>query len=44
MPLHAKSGHDYVVIARGATLQRPFAVLTRDLENALTRLDVWRDS
>ncbi|MDP6474012.1 MAG: ribonuclease P protein component [Alphaproteobacteria bacterium] len=39
MPGHAKAGHDYVVIARAATLQRGFADLRRDLETALTRID-----
>ncbi|MCG8544475.1 MAG: ribonuclease P protein component [Alphaproteobacteria bacterium] len=44
MPSHAKPGHDYVLIARSVTVRRPFGSLVRDLENALTRLDVWRNS
>lgn len=35
MPEHARPGHDYVLIARRATLTRPFAALVRDLEAAL---------
>ena len=36
LPLLAREGHDYVLIARNATLARPFAELTRDLSKALT--------
>ena len=43
MPLHAAPEFDYVVIARAGTVVRPFDALTRDLETALKRLDVWRD-
>ncbi len=43
MPLHALPGHDYVVIARRATLRRPFAALLRDLESALKHLKTWRN-
>jgi len=39
---HAAPG-DYVVIARTATLTRPFAALVGDLETALRRLEVWRE-
>lgn len=39
MPAHARSDVDYVVIARAATLDRPFPDLIRDLERALKRLD-----
>jgi ribonuclease P protein component len=35
LPLLGREGHDYVLVARTATLSRPFAELTRDLENAL---------
>ena len=35
LPLLAQEGHDYVLVARTATLSRPFAELTRDLEKAL---------
>jgi len=44
MPLHAKRGHDYVLIARSRTVDRPFAALVEDLETAMKRLNVWRDS
>jgi ribonuclease P protein component len=36
LPLLAREGHDYVLIARTATLSRRFAELTRDLSKALT--------
>jgi ribonuclease P protein component len=42
MPLHAAAGHDYVLVARGTTAQRPFAALLGDLETALRRLGAWR--
>ena len=35
LPLSGREGHDYVLVARTATLSRPFIELTRDLENAL---------
>ncbi|HEY4264897.1 MAG TPA: ribonuclease P protein component [Micropepsaceae bacterium] len=35
LPLSGRQGHDYVLIARTATLLRPFGELTRDLEKAL---------
>jgi len=35
MPMHAAPGHDYVVIARTATLTRRFEELLEDLETAL---------
>jgi ribonuclease P protein component len=39
---HAKPGHDYVLIARPETVDRPYSLLLRDLESALRRLGVWR--
>lgn len=42
MPLHAAPGHDYVLIARAATIRRPFAALLGDLETALRQLGTWR--
>ncbi len=42
MPASARPGHDYVIIARAATLGRPFADLVGDLEGALRRLGVHR--
>lgn len=44
MPQHARAGHDYVLIARAATVGRPFDALVRDLETALRRLGMWRES
>lgn len=44
MALHAAPGHDYVVIARGTTMRRPFGALLRDLEAALRQLGVWREA
>lgn len=42
MPQHATPGHDYVVIARGATLTRAYPALVEDLRTALRRLGVFR--
>lgn len=42
MPELAAPGHDYVVIARGATLTREFAALKDDLRAALARLRMRR--
>jgi ribonuclease P protein component len=42
MPVHAASGHDYVLIGRDATVARPFPLLVGDLEAALRRLQLWR--
>ncbi len=39
MPLHARSGLDYVLIARDATATRPFDQLLDDLRLALRRVD-----
>ena len=36
LPLLAREGHDYVLIARTATLSRCFSELMRDLSKALT--------
>jgi ribonuclease P protein component len=48
LPLSARAGHDYVLIARTATLSRPFAQLTGDLEKAVAAaheaLDRQRDA
>ena len=41
-PLHAAPGHDYVLVARGRTVERPFAALRGDLETALKQLGTWR--
>ncbi len=43
IPLHAKEGHDYVLIARAGTADRLFTALVEDLETAMKRLNVWQD-
>ena len=43
MPLHAAPGHDYVLVARAATVRRPYAEILGDLEQGLRRLGLWRD-
>lgn len=43
LPLHAAPGHDYVLIARAATIKRPFADLRADLMSALKKLEAWHD-
>ncbi len=35
---HAAEGYDYVLIARGGALQRPFTELIKDLERALAKV------
>lgn len=37
-PGHASEGYDYVLIARGGTVQRPFIELIKDLERALAKV------
>ena len=41
--VHARSGMDYVVIGRHATLDRPWPRLLQDLRQAMIKLDVWCD-
>ena len=36
-PSHALEGYDYVLIARGGTVQRPFTALIKDLERAFAK-------
>jgi ribonuclease P protein component len=43
MPGCAAPGHDYVLVARAATLKRPYSALIEDLKTALRRLDVYRE-
>ncbi|CAO3376642.1 ribonuclease P protein component [Azospirillum argentinense] len=40
---HAAPGHDFVLVARAATAERPWAELVGDLIAALKRLGLWRD-
>ena len=42
LPAKAEAGYDYVLIARKATPELPFAALVKDLEGALKRLDLYR--
>ncbi len=42
MPDLASVGHDYVLIARSETVDRPYDLLISDLKTALTRLKVTR--
>jgi len=44
LPQHARTGYDYVLVARAATVRRPFGALVQDLEAALRRLGMWRES
>ena len=37
-PAHATEGYDYVLIARGGTVQRRFTELIKDLERALAKV------
>jgi ribonuclease P protein component len=43
LPAHAARGHDYVIIARAQTLDRPFPLLLADLEQAMRRLGLWQE-
>lgn len=38
LPEFGRPGHDYVFIARQSTVQRPFNMLLKDVENALLSL------
>src|SRR5439155_9197028 len=38
VPVHARPGCDYVFIARGGTVSRPWAPLLDDMKSALVRL------
>jgi len=42
LPAAAEAGYDLVLVARAATLRRPFAALVEDLRTALERLNVAR--
>lgn len=42
-PLHARPGHDYVLIARGGTATRPWARLLDDVKSALISLAADQD-
>lgn len=44
LPVHAAPGHDLVLVARGATAERPWADLVADLNAALKRLGLWREA
>lgn len=38
LPLYGNAGHDYVLIGREATAERPFAALIEDLKQALRKV------
>jgi ribonuclease P protein component len=42
LPLHAASGHDYVLIARATTAKRSYKDLRQDLIAALRKLEAFR--
>lgn len=42
MPSHAAPENDYVLVARRATVTRPYAALRGDLQAALRRCGAWR--
>lgn len=44
LPIHAVPGHDFVLVARGDTAERPWADLLGDLRAALKRLGLWREA
>ena len=44
MPGHAAPDHDYVLVARAATLTRPYSALLEDLKTGLRRLGVFREA
>ena len=44
MALHAAPGRDYVLIARAATVRRPFAALLGDLKAALRQAGAYRET
>lgn len=43
-PTHAAPGHDFVLVARRDTAERPWSDLLGDLKAALKRLGLWRDA
>ena len=42
MPLHARAGHDYVLVARDGSLTRSFSDLLNDLTTALGKVHTMR--
>ncbi|WP_448202736.1 ribonuclease P protein component [Azospirillum sp. sgz302134] len=44
LPAHAAPGHDFVLVARADTAERPWTELLGDLAAALKRLGLWRDA
>jgi ribonuclease P protein component len=43
LPEHAAPGHDFVLIGRPATVDRPYPALLEDLATALRRVGAWRE-
>ncbi|HWK44827.1 MAG TPA: ribonuclease P protein component [Stellaceae bacterium] len=44
MPDHAALAHDFVLVARAGTPERPWALLLEDLALSLRRVGAWRES
>lgn len=44
LPKHAAPGHDFVLVARGDTAERPWIDLLGDLTAGLKRLGLWREA
>ncbi len=44
LPIHAAPGHDFVLVARGDTAERPWTDLLGDLKAGLKRLGLWREA
>ncbi|ALG69863.1 ribonuclease P [Azospirillum thiophilum] len=44
LSVHAAPGHDFVLVARGDTAERPWPDLIGDLTAALKRLGLWREA
>lgn len=44
LAVHAAPGHDFVLVARGDTAERPWPDLIGDLTAALKRLGLWREA
>lgn len=44
LPAHAAPGHDFVLVARAGTAERPWTELLGDLSAALKRLGLWRET
>ncbi len=43
-PVHAREGHDFVIIGRAETVKRPYTMLVEDLKTAFKRLGEQRNA